>query len=204
MYLEINACADDQREQGPEVRNVERSECMSCDSEPFDDEAEDAVRYQVQRVERSVRFLFYNSYNCKRQEHDVEDELRLTRGPSGGVRMYEWYDLSLTAPGDQAVHARASEREQERHRHQIENVPHIALEYLRAEEIKKRHEEHGAEQAHRAFEAAVRGFKEREKLYRRNAEHYMQHGYYQYCIPFYTQPTPEGVKPEEREDHGYP
>ena len=157
--------------------NVERSECMSCDSEPFDDEAEDAVRYHVQGVKRSVRLILYYSYYCERQEHGVEDELRLTRGPSDGVRMYERDYQSFAAPGDQAVHARAGKREQERHRHQIENVPHIALEYLRAEEIKKRHEEHGAEQAHSSIVNLTRRFKKREELYRRNAEHYMQYGY---------------------------
>lgn len=183
--------------------NVERSDRVFGHSEPFNDEAEDAVRYHVQGVERSVRFIFYYSYNRERQEHGVEDELRLTRGPPDGVRMYERDYQPFTASRDQAVHTGAGEREQERHRHQIEHGPHIALKDLRAEEIKQRHEEHGAVQAHRAFESAAGRFEERKELYRRNAEHYMQYGYYQYCIPFYTQPTPEGVKPEEREDRGY-
>lgn len=184
--------------------NVERSDRVFGHSEPFDDEAEDAVRYHIQRVERSVRFIFYYSYYCERQEHGVEDELRLTRGPSDGVRMYERYDLSLTAPGEQAVHTGAGEREQERHRHQIENVPHIALEYLRAEEIQQRHEEHGSVQAHRAFESAAGRFEKCEELYRRNTEHDMQRGNDQKRVPFRPQPFTEGVKPEEREDRGYP
>lgn len=203
MYLEINACADNQREQGPEVGNVERSDRMFGHSEPFNDEAEDAVRYHVQRVERSVRLILYYSYYCERQEHGVEDELRLARGPPDGVRMYERYDLSLTASGKQAVHTGACEREQERHRHQIEHDPHIALENLRAEEIQQRHEEHRAVQAHCSFESTVRGFKKRKELYRRNTEHDMQHGNDQKRVPFRPQPFPEGVKPEEREDRGY-
>lgn len=183
--------------------NVERSDRVFGHSEPFNDEAEDAVCYHVQGVERSVRFIFYYSYNCERQEHGVEDELRLTRGPSDGVRVYERYDLSLTASGKQAVHTGAGEREKERHRHQIEHGSHIALDYLRAEEIQQRHEEHGAVQAHCSFESAVRGFEKREELYRRNAEHDMQHGNDQKRVPFRPQPFTEGVEPEEREDRGY-
>lgn len=183
--------------------NVERSDRVFGHSEPFNDEAEDAVRYHIQRVERSVRFIFYYSYNCERQKHSVEDEFRLTRGPSDGVRMYERYDLTLTAPGKQAVHTGAGEREQERYRHQIEHSSHIALKDLRAEEIQQRHEEHGAVQAHRAFESAAGRFEERKELYRRNTEHDMQRGNDQKRVPFRPQPFTEGVKPEEREDRGY-
>lgn len=184
--------------------NVERSDRVFGDSEPFDNEAEDAVHYHVQGVERSVRLIFYYSYYCKRQEHGIEDELRLARGPSDGVRMYERYDLSLTAPGEQAVHTGAGEREQERYRHQIENGTHIASEDLRAEEIQQRHEEHRAVQAHRSFESAAGRFEKRKEFYRRNAEHDMQHGNDQKRVPFRPQPFTEGVKPEEREDRGYP
>ena len=183
--------------------NVERSDRVFGDSEPFDDEAEDAVRYHVQGVKRSVRFIFYYSYYCERQEHGVEDELRLTRGPSDGVRMYERDYQPFTASRNQAVHTGTSEREQERYRHQIEYSPHIALEYLRAEEIKQRHEEHRAVQAHCSFESAAGRFEERKELYRRNAEHDMQYGNDQKRVPFRPQPFSEGVKPEEREDRGY-
>ena len=66
MYLEINTCADYEREQGPEVGNVERTEGMLRRPEPFDDETEYAVTHHIQGINISFVFLFDDLHNDDR------------------------------------------------------------------------------------------------------------------------------------------
>ena len=178
--------------------NVERTERMVGNTEPFDYETENAVRNQVNRVERTVCLVFYGFNDRKRKKCRVKDELGFSCRPLNGMRVDKRNDQTLAATGDEAVHARAGERKNKRNRKQIENGAHVALEYFCPDKIKHRHKEDGAEQAHCTVVRLAGRFEKAKQFNARDSYDNMKQGNNKRRIPLHPEAFPENKQPDKR------